>query len=87
MQKLTISEARNRFMKLPDEIQDNEVVAVTRRNKEVMACMSWELYEGLLETMEILADAELMQMIRRGMEDIEAGRTLTVEQARKRLGV
>jgi prevent-host-death family protein len=86
MQKLAISEARNRFMRLPDEVADNEGVAVTRRNKEVMACMSWDLYEGLLETMEILADAELMKMIRKGMEDIKAGRTFTIEQARKRLG-
>ncbi|MEW6668209.1 MAG: type II toxin-antitoxin system Phd/YefM family antitoxin [Thermodesulfobacteriota bacterium] len=87
MQKLTISEARNRFMRLPDEIPDNEVVAVTRRNKEVMACMSWELYEGLLETMEILADPDLMKMIKKGTEDIKAGRTFTIEQARKRLGI
>jgi len=35
-------------MKLPDEAAKHEVLAVTRRNKEVMAVMSWELYEGLL---------------------------------------
>lgn len=87
MQKLSISEARNRFMRLPDEIPDNEVVAVTRRNKEVMAFMSWELYEGLLETMEILADPELMKMIGKGVEDIRAGRTFTIEEARERLGL
>ena len=40
MERLTITEARNRFMKLPDETTVNLIIAVTRRNKEVMAMMS-----------------------------------------------
>ncbi len=85
MQKLTITEARNRFMKLPDEAASNQIIAVTRRNKEVMAVMSWELYEGLLETIEILADPELMKNLKNGMEEIKSGKTHTIEEARKRL--
>ena len=85
MQKLTITEARNKFMKLPDETTDNQIIAVTRRNKEVLAVMSWELYEGLLETIEILADQELMENIKRGMEEIKSGETYTIEESRKRL--
>ena len=87
MEKLTITEARNRFTKLPDEIADSQIIAVTRRNKEVMAVMSWELYEGLLETIEILADQELMGSLKRGLEDIRTGKTHTVEDTRKRLGL
>ena len=85
MQKLTITEARNKFMKLPDETTDNQIIAVTRRNKEVLAVMSWELYEGLLETIEILADQELMENIKRGMEEVKSGKTYTIEESRKRL--
>ena len=87
MQKLSITEARNQFMKLPDKTTDNEIIAVTRRNKEVMAVMSWELYEGLLETIEILADAKLMSDIKKGIKDIESGKTYTIEESRKRLGL
>ena len=87
MQKLTITEARNRFMKLPDDTAGNQIIAVTRRNKEVMAVMSWELYEGLLETIEILADAKLMSDIKKGIKDIESGKTYTIEESRKRLGL
>jgi len=36
--------------------------------------LSVEEYEGLLETLEILADAELMKNIQRGLEDLESGR-------------
>ena len=46
MQKIPITEARNKFMKLPDQAAKNQILVVTRRNKEVMAVMSWELYEG-----------------------------------------
>ena len=87
MEKLTITEARNTFMKLPDKTADNQIIAVTRRNKEVMAIMSWELYEGLLETVEILADPELMGNIKKGLEEIKSGKTYTLEESRKRLGL
>lgn len=87
MEKLTITEARNRFMKLPDETPGNQIIAVTRRNKEVMAVMSWELYEGLLETIEILADPELMKSIKTGIKEIKSGKTYTIKESRERLGL
>lgn len=87
MQKLTITEARNKFMKLPDETIDNQIITVTRRNKEVMAVMSWELYEGLLETIEILSDQELMGNLKKGLEEIKSGKTYTIKESRERLGL
>ena len=86
MERIPITEARNRFMKLPDKAAKNKVLAVTRRNKEVMAVMSWELYEGLLETLEILSDPELMNNLKRGIEDVKAGRTHSLKEAYERLG-
>jgi antitoxin YefM len=86
MERIPITEARNRFMKLPDQAAKDEVLAVTRRNKEVMAVMSWELYEGLLETLEILSDPELMNNLKRGIQDVKAGRTHSLKEAYERLG-
>ena len=87
MQKLPITKARNQFMKLPDKTADNQIIAVTRRNREVMALMSWELYEGLLETIEILADPDLMRDIKEGMEQIKSGKTYSIEESRRRLSL
>ena len=87
MQKMPITEARNKFMKLPDEAAKHEVLAVTRRNEEVMAVMSWELYEGLLETLEIVSDDTLMKQLRKGLDDVKAGRTHSLRQAYQRLGL
>ena len=87
MEKITITEARNRFMRLPDEAAKHEILAVTRKNKEVLAVMSWELYEGLLETLEILSDAALMKQLKKGIEDVKAGRTHSLQEAYERLGL
>ena len=87
MEKITITEARNRFMRLPDEAAKHEILAVTRKNKEVLAVMSWELYEGLLETLEILSDAALMRQLKKGIEDVKAGRTHSLKEAYERLGL
>ena len=87
MEKIPITEARKRFMKLPDQAAGDQILAITRRNKEVMAVMSWELYEGLLETLEVLSDPELMGNLKKGIEDVKAGRTRSLSEAYERLGL
>jgi prevent-host-death family protein len=87
MQKIPITEARNKFMKLPDQTGKDQIIAVTRRNKEVMAVMSWELYEGLLETLEVLSDPGMIKHLRSAMEDVKAGRTHSLSEAYERLGL
>jgi antitoxin YefM len=85
MEKIPITEARNKFMKLPEEAAKHKILAVTRRNKEVMAVMSWELYEGLLETLEVLSDPKLMNHLKKGIEDVKAGRVHSLSEAYERL--
>ena len=87
MEKIPITEARNKFMKLPDQAAKDQILAVTRRNKEVMAVMSWETYEGLLETLEVLSDPQLMKHLKKGIEDVKAGRTHSLSEAYERLGL
>ena len=87
MERLSITEARKSFMKLPQTTDKQQIIAVTRRNQEVMAIMSWDLYEGLLETLEILADSELMDHLKKALRDTSTGRTCSIEEAHERLGL
>jgi antitoxin YefM len=87
MERLSITEARKTFMKLPQTAKKDQIIAVTRRNQEVMAIMSWDLYEGLLETLEVLGDSELMDHLQKALSDVSAGKTLSIEEARKSLGI
>ena len=41
--------------------------------------------ESLIETLEILSNPEMMKGIARGLEDIKAGRTKTLDKIRKEL--
>ncbi len=42
--------------------------------------------ESLIETIEILSDPEMLSGIARGLEDVRAGRTKTLDQITRELG-
>jgi prevent-host-death family protein len=89
VRSLPIIEARNRLTKLPEELARNPkrgAIAVTRRGKPVLALLSWDLYESIIETMEILGDPEMMAAFRQGVKEIEEGKVIPWEQAKKDLG-
>lgn len=85
-----ITEARYELPHLLERFKqepDTGAVAVTRRGKPVLALMPWELYESILETLEILADPDLMAALRRSIKEIKAGKTSSMEEVRKDLGL
>lgn len=76
---MPIIEARNQLTSLPEQFgQDSEpeAVAVTRRGKPVLAILPWDLYEAILETLEILGDDSLMPALRESIREAEAGDTI-----------
>ncbi len=85
MSTLTITQARNTFLQLADQVQE-EPVLVTRHGKPVMAVLSAEQYEGLLETLEILQDPAFANRLRKSRAEASSGRTLNLAQAAARLG-
>ncbi len=83
----SISEIREQITRLPEYFERKpEVVTVTRHGKPIMAILPWELYESIIETLEVLGDDELMAAFRRGVQDIEAGRGQSWEEVKKELG-
>ncbi len=89
MARLTITEARKAFLDLPEQLaKDPEhALSVTRHGEPVLAVLPWELYESLVETLEILDDPDLMAVLRASLKDVEQGRLLSHEEAKRRLGV
>ena len=87
-QSLTISETRSCLPFLSRKLAKGaevDAVAITRKGKPVLALMSWELYESIIETLEILNDKELMASLRRGIKEAKAGRGIPWEDAKKGL--
>jgi PHD/YefM family antitoxin component YafN of YafNO toxin-antitoxin module len=76
----SVSETRLKLTSLQDELDVEDVIAVTRRKERALALMRWELYEGLISTLEILSDDELMQSVRAGLDDLREGRVVSLDE-------
>ena len=89
-QTMPIIEVRKKLTTLPEKFeQEPEIgaVAVTRRGNPVLAIMPWNLYEAIVETLEIMGDNELMAALRQSIKEIEEGKSIPWEQAKKELGL
>jgi prevent-host-death family protein len=86
--ELTTVDARRELTKLPEELEAKPAtVAVTRRGKPVLAIMTWEDYQAILETLEILSDDEAVEQLRRSIKEVKEGKTIAWERAKTRPGV
>ena len=84
MHTFSTTEARARFADLMKQIE-NDPVYITQRNIPKAVLLSVDEYEGLIETLEIMADPRLMESIRRGKADIAAGRTVDWDDLKREL--
>src|SRR5262249_4315350 len=84
---LSISEAREQINAIAE---DAEEITVTKYGKPVLTILPYELYESMVETMEIMADAEAMAVLRQYKDDLENGRpieTYSLEEVAEELGI
>ena len=87
---LAMAEARKQLPKLADALEKHPeigAIKITRRGKPVLAVLSWDLYESVLETMEIMSDPEMMAAFRQGVKEMEEGKAIPWEQVKKELGL
>jgi prevent-host-death family protein len=89
MTELTITQARRALLDLPERLAKapDRAISVTRRGRPVLAVMPWELYESIVETLEVLSDPAATAALRASLEDVRRGRVVSHEKARKRLGL
>jgi antitoxin YefM len=88
LKDIPITDARHALTSLPERLAEEPgAVAITRRGKPVLAIMPWDLYESLVETIEILGDADLMAALRQSIQEAEAGQTLRWEDVKSNLGL
>ena len=88
LQTMPMIEARNKFTSLPEALESNPEaggVAITRRGIPVMAIMSWEFYESLLETLEIMGDQALVPLLSKSLNEATRRKTISWETVKKKL--
>ena len=80
MPTVPLSQAKTNLAKLLAEVEEvGEEVVITRSGRPVGVLLSLTEYEGLLETLEILADQDLAKSIERGLAEAAAGDLLSHE--------
>src|SRR5215467_8780471 len=85
---LPIIKARDRLTSLPEELAEEPgAIAVTRRGEPVLAILPWELYESIVETLEILSDEDLMAALRQSIKEASEGKAVPWDRAREELSV
>lgn len=82
MTTVPLSHAKATLTKLLTQVQElGEEVVITRSGRPAGVLLSFEEYEGLMETLEILADEELSKAIKAGLEEAARGDVVTAEDA------
>ena len=77
MLTIPISQAQTQITKLLADIEDlGEEVVITRSGRPIAVLLASTEYEGLVETLEILADQHFAKKIERGLEEAAAGKLL-----------
>jgi len=82
---IPITQARHELSRLPEEFADDDAsdaVAITRRGKPVLAVLPWDLYDSLVETLEILGDEDLMAALRQSIKEMESEELIPWAEAR-----
>ncbi|MFO5492288.1 type II toxin-antitoxin system Phd/YefM family antitoxin [Cuspidothrix issatschenkoi] len=86
LKHLTITEAQQQILDLPDDVQQEPII-ITKHGKPVMAAISFEQYESLLETLAILFDKEFTQQLQESIAQADRGETISWNDAKLKLGL
>jgi prevent-host-death family protein len=83
---LSLTELRPRLSELIDRASDVfDRFVITRRGKVEAVLLSSDDYEGLLETLDILSDQELVRRRVQADEEIGRGETHRLEDVRREI--
>ena len=75
-----ITQAKNRLLDMVRALHDtDDAIAITKNGVPAAVLISMDRFEGLLETIEILADDRARRLLRKSKEDVRRGRVVDLE--------
>lgn len=84
----TATQARAALFKIISDVQrPDSHITITSDGEPKAVIMSYEEYDSLIETLEVLSDAELMQDLKEAEEDVKAGRVSPIEDLYKKYNI
>lgn len=83
MTTLSLADARANLSKLVESaVTTHERFEVTRNGDRVAVLLSADDYDALLETVDILSRPDEVEAIQRGLAELAAGETSTMDEVR-----
>lgn len=77
-----ISSTKTKLLTLLRQLEENhENVVLTKNGRPKAVLLNYEDFAGLLETIEILTNTETLGGIQAGLQDLQAGRVIRLEDA------
>ena len=81
---ISISDAKARLLEVLRRIEEqHSKVVITKNGIPKAVLLSYEDFEGLLETIDILSDSRTVDGIKKGLQDIKAGKVVSLKEAFK----
>lgn len=88
MTTVSATMARTKLYDLIDEVAaSGKRVGITKKGEAKVVLISQEDLDSLEATLDVMSDPALMEAIRKGDEDIKAGRVHDWEDVKKELGL
>ena len=84
--ELPITEARAKLTQIANDLVDSQdTVTVTNRGKPMMTLIGYEMYESIMESLEIMSDPELMAQLRQSLREARRGEVIGLDEVEREL--
>lgn len=79
---IPITKAKAKLLDMVRQLHDtDDTIAITKNGVPEAVMLSMKKFEGLLETIDILADPKMMKQLKGSAKDVKAGRLIDIEKA------
>ena len=79
---IPITRAKANLLNMVRQLSEtNDTIAITKNGVPTAVLLSMDKFEGFLETIDILADSEIMDQLKSSADDIKAGRLVDSDKA------
>ena len=84
--ELPITEARAKLTQIANDlVGSQDTVTVTSRGKPMMALIGYEMYESIMESLEIMSDPDLMAQLRKSLQEARSDDVIGLAQVEREL--
>ncbi len=84
--ELPITEARAKLTQIANDLAGSQdTVTVTNRGKPMMTLIGYEMYESIIESLEIMSDPELMAQLRQSLREARSGDVIDLDEVEREL--